>query len=180
MSEDKKDNDVWHQYINAMKVKPLAKTSKHKTAVPSPNKVIIRKNLVTPDEIKSYAYMPLPQATTIERSISASQAKRIDQGKLDIDGRLDLHGLTKLLAMEKFINYINDAYAKGKRMLLVITGKGKNSESGQGKLKQALLEWVNLPLVANKILRCTPAKQQHGGAGAFYIFLRKNNDLANR
>jgi DNA-nicking Smr family endonuclease len=180
MSEDKKDNDVWHQYINSMKVMPLAKTSKHKNAAPSPKKITVKKNLVTVDELASYAYMPMPQAKTIERSISATQAKRIDQGKLPIDGRLDLHGLTQLLAMEKFINYINDAYTKGKRMLLVITGKGKNSESGQGKLKQALLEWVNSPLVASKILRCTPAKQQHGGTGAFYIFLRRNNELANR
>jgi DNA-nicking Smr family endonuclease len=89
---------------------------------------------------------------------------------------LDLHGSREKEAFEQLQNFIITNYNQGKRCLLVITGKGKNSEvwwESKGVLRQALPNWLNNPEIRPYILAVANAKQEDGGSGAFYCLLKR-------
>jgi DNA-nicking Smr family endonuclease len=71
------------------------------------------------------------------------------------------------------------AHSRGLRLILIITGKGKNSEDNdviprrKGILKAAVPNWLAMEPLSSKILQTTNAHVKHGGGGAFYIYLRK-------
>ena len=105
--------------------------------------------------------------------------KKLVKGKMEIEGTIDLHGLTADQAKVKLITFINHSYSLGKRLIIVITGKGKHKGFDEfqrpisGVLRQNLPEWLSGPSVSNKVLQVTQAQPKHGGAGAFYVYLRR-------
>ena len=105
--------------------------------------------------------------------------KKLVKGKMEIEGTIDLHGLTADQAKIKLITFINHSYSLGKRLIIVITGKGKHKGFDEfqrpinGVLRQNLPEWLSGPSVSNKVLQVTQAQPRHGGAGAFYVYLRR-------
>ncbi len=181
MAEDSQNEAEWLQYTKG--VKPLAKGKKH-VAMPQHKPIIVNPPQISRAEAqtlnKATIWQEQPSAISSSEGIAAAQARKMDKGQIPLDAVLDLHGLPLVEALENFINFINSAYMRHQRMLLVITGKGKSSESGQGKIRQALPQWINLPQLAGKILRYNHATAQHGGSGAFYILLRKNHALATK
>ena len=105
--------------------------------------------------------------------------KKLVKGKMEIEGTIDLHGLTADQAKIKLITFINHSYSLGKRLIIVITGKGKHKGFDEfqrpinGVLRQNLPEWLSGPSVTNKVLQVTQAQPKHEGAGAFYVYLRR-------
>ena len=95
---------------------------------------------------------------------------------------LDLHGYTLDEANKTIENFINKAFSENINKLIIVTGKGLHSENEKdpyvskdlGILKYSVPEFitknVNLMKMINEI---TDAKIEDGGAGAFYIFLKK-------
>jgi len=105
---------------------------------------------------------------------------RLRKGKIKPDARLDLHGLTAAQAHSELTAFIHRSHAAGKRLALVITGKGNSTyeEEGimptrQGILRHSLPHWLNRPDLKPKILQITPAHAKHGGGGAYYVYLRR-------
>lgn len=104
---------------------------------------------------------------------------RMTRGKLLPEARIDLHGLTVAEAHPRLIRFILDAHAAGKRLVLVITGKGSGrAERGanpvfRGVLKHQVPQWLNLPPLGPHVLQVTEAHIRHGGAGAYYVYLRR-------
>lgn len=86
---------------------------------------------------------------------------------------LSLHGLTRDQAYKTLEAFIDASYAMQRRMVLVITGKGIKSKPADVKLRDELPSWLNRDHIKNKIIRFTSAIQKHGGAGAFYILLKR-------
>ncbi len=98
---------------------------------------------------------------------------------------MDFHGLGLLDAEEKFSEIVKNCYNKDQRCILFVTGKGlHNKETNSnnvdtrpilfyGKIRMGLLEWVKKPELAKYILSIEKAKIEHGGDGAFYVFLRR-------
>ena len=94
----------------------------------------------------------------------------------------DLHGYSLDEANVKVKNLIIDAYNNQVRKLIIVTGKGLHSTNEKdpyvskdlGILKNSIPEYIrgenNLMSVINKI---EEANIEDGGAGAFYIFLKK-------
>ncbi len=105
--------------------------------------------------------------------IAHKQAVRIDKGVVEIDATIDLHGMTLQAAYENFKNFIERAYSKNYRLLLVITGKGLKSLEGKGKIKNALIDWTNEISLRSKIVRVSEASRKDGGSGAYYILLKR-------
>jgi DNA-nicking Smr family endonuclease len=91
---------------------------------------------------------------------------------MDIDRRLDLHGMTQDAAHAALDRAIASAWRDGLRMLLVITGKG-SAKDGGGVLRRNLPRWLSVGANAPRVLRIEPARPQHGGNGAFYVLLRR-------
>jgi DNA-nicking Smr family endonuclease len=69
--------------------------------------------------------------------------------------------------------FVKKNYLGGKRCLLIIPGRGKNSPQGRGVLREQLQAWLTRNPLKRVTLAFTSAKPQHGGAGALYILLRK-------
>ena len=95
---------------------------------------------------------------------------------------IDLHGFTLREANEAVEKIINSSYENGISKIIVVTGKGLHSNVEKDPyvskdlsiLKYAVPEFIesNLELM-KKINEIKDAEIKDGGAGAFYIFLKK-------
>lgn len=98
-------------------------------------------------------------------------AERMKRGEMEIDGRLDLHGMTQDTAHAALIGFIARAYDGGRRCLLVITGKGYRE--GTGVLRANVPRWLNQSPCRERILGFSTARPQHGGEGALYVLIKR-------
>jgi DNA-nicking Smr family endonuclease len=105
--------------------------------------------------------------------IDRRTADRFRRGRLEIDGRLDLHGMTQDQAHDALTRFIRHGAAQGRRFVLVITGKG---ERGEGVLRQAVPRWLDDAALRPLILAVTRAQPRHGGQGAYYVLLRRRRE----
>ncbi len=103
------------------------------------------------------------------------QARRLRRGETAIDGRLDLHGMTREEARGALTGFLAAAQGRGWRCVLVITGKGQREPLGERRsvLRAALPRWLDEAPNRERVLRCEAARPRHGGDGAFYVLLRK-------
>lgn len=97
-------------------------------------------------------------------------AERLHRGQMEIDGRIDLHGMTQSEAHDALAAFMDKAEGRGWRCVLVITGKGTR---GGGVLRAAVPRWLNLPPHRARILSFGAARPKDGGEGALYVLLRR-------
>lgn len=95
---------------------------------------------------------------------------KLAKGRLEITGRIDLHGLTQDEAHGLLLSFVRRAYDSGQRYVLVITGKGT---LGEGVLKRAVPKWFSTPPFRSFVGSFEDAARHHGGHGALYVRLRK-------
>ena len=107
--------------------------------------------------------------------IDKRTARRIRRGALPIDARIDLHGLTREEACRRLTRFIAESQAAGRRLVLVVTGKGRRAEDGMaaGVIRREAPLWLARPPNAARVLDTAPAQPRHGGDGALYVYLRK-------
>lgn len=104
---------------------------------------------------------------------------RLKRGKLRPEARIDLHGMTLDRAHPVLTGFILDSYRKGKRLVLVITGKGKQRDEGgpipvrHGVLRHQVPQWLSMPPLSSAVLQVSQAHISHGGGGAYYVYLRR-------
>ncbi len=96
--------------------------------------------------------------------------KNVRRGKLEVDASLDLHGKTQDGARAALKRFLHGAQRRGYRVIVVITGVGRG---GEGVLKRRLPDWLSDPDIAPMISGYAPAHRAHGGAGAFYVFIKR-------
>lgn len=102
--------------------------------------------------------------------------RKVRRGKVDIDGRLDLHGHTQDSAFAALTAFLYAAHGRGAQCVLVVTGKGgrgRVDESAPGILKRRLPEWLAAPGLQPLVSGMAGANRRHGGDGAAYVFLRR-------
>lgn len=105
---------------------------------------------------------------------------KMKRGKLKPEARIDLHGMTLAEAHPELVAFILGSQAVGRRLVLVITGKGKDRDDGGpiptrfGVLRHQVPQWLALPPLSHAILQVTPAHFRHGGHGAYYVYLRRS------
>ncbi|HLB07330.1 MAG TPA: Smr/MutS family protein [Alphaproteobacteria bacterium] len=109
-------------------------------------------------------------------SLDGRSAQRLKRGQYPISARLDLHGMTQREAHSALVSFIEDGAARGRRCVLVITGKGGEAGGrgpGAGVLRRSLPRWLNSPGLRPLVLALSEAQSRHGGAGAYYLLLRR-------
>lgn len=87
--------------------------------------------------------------------------RALKQGKLTIDGELDLHGMNWQSAEEALDEFLNLAKLHHYRVLLIIPGKGH-------VLKSALNYYLRNK---SQVLAFCTAKPKHGGTGSLYTLI---------
>lgn len=150
----------------------------------------IRPEPVQPFRIGAKAAEPSAQhdlADPVETALAASASKadrrlnqRLRRGKLVPEARIDLHGMTLEQAHPALIGFIQSAQARGQRLVLVITGKGRPDEEvgpmprRRGILRNQVPVWLRMAPLGPLVHKVQTAHQRHGGAGAYYIHLRRS------
>ncbi|HWI27419.1 MAG TPA: Smr/MutS family protein [Stellaceae bacterium] len=108
-----------------------------------------------------------PAASGLDRR----SAQRLKRGALPLEGRLDLHGMTREEAHRALQSFLARAQEAGKRCVLVITGKG-GGERG-GVLRAEVPRWLDEGPNRGRVLAKAAAQPRDGGAGALYVLLRR-------
>ena len=99
---------------------------------------------------------------------------------------IDLHGYSLEEANNSIENFIVASYQENINKLIVVTGKGIHSQNEKDPyvskdlsiLKYSVPEFIsNNDNLMKIIYEMKDAKIEDGGAGAFYIFLKKNKSI---
>ena len=104
---------------------------------------------------------------------------RMTRGKLKPEARIDLHGMTLEQAHPALIGFVMRSFGEGKRLVLVITGKGKTKRDDgpipvrRGVLKHQVPQWLQMAPLRSVVLQVREAHLKHGGSGAYYVYLRR-------
>lgn len=136
------------------------------TAIPRP---------MTIDRAKGPAEALADQPVRMDRNAHRTMIK----GKRTPEARIDLHGMTLAGAHPELIRFVQGAHARGLRLILVITGKGKRREdhgpipARMGVLRHQVPHWLATPPLAKLVLQVASAHLKHGGEGAYYVYLRR-------
>ncbi|WP_113911680.1 Smr/MutS family protein [Roseovarius dicentrarchi] len=129
------------------------------------------------------AHDVLPGLTDRMRALPVTMDRKaygkLKKGKLAPEARIDLHGMTVDRAHGALSGFIFRAHSQGKRLVLVITGKGRRSDDGgpmpvrQGVLRHNVPHWLSIPPLSGLVMQVTNAHNRHGGGGAYYVYLRR-------
>lgn len=105
--------------------------------------------------------------------------KQMSRGKLRPEARLDLHGMTLAQAGPELTRFVLSCHAQGLRLVLVITGKGSRAgdegplPTRPGALRHQVPHWLHSAPLGAVVQQVAPAHLRHGGAGAYYVYLRR-------
>lgn len=105
--------------------------------------------------------------------LDKATAKRLRRGQVQIEGRIDLHGMVQDEARPALERFIESAWREGKREVLVITGKGTRADGSIGVLRQAVPRWLNEAPNRLRITAFTHAAAKDGGEGALYVRIKR-------
>jgi DNA-nicking Smr family endonuclease len=106
--------------------------------------------------------------------VSVAVLRALRRGEPRPEARLDLHGRTRDEALRAAERFLQLARADGRRAVLVIHGRGQNSEAGEAVLRPALQAWLVSPAATRAgVMAFAPASPRDGGAGATLILLRR-------
>lgn len=103
--------------------------------------------------------------------LSNNRLRQVKRGVVAVDYQLDLHGLNREEALSALPIFLQSASRKGQKAVLVITGKGKNSED-EPVLNQAVASWLR-DAGRELVVEYAPAPREMGGSGAYVVFLRQ-------
>jgi DNA-nicking Smr family endonuclease len=120
--------------------------------------------------------------------IDGNTAERLRRGLLKPQAKLDLHGMSERDAHRALITFVRAARLRKFRLLLVVTGKGSaDRQTGnetafdlgldmraRGVLRNLAPRWLREPGLGELVADVREAHRRHGGSGALYVYLRKD------
>ncbi len=117
-------------------------------------------------------------------AVDRRKARRIASGNIEIEARLDLHGLTQTIAHGRLVSFLQSSAAQGLRTVLIITGKGASRQPSAlrggwrededvGVLRRSVPRWLAEAPLRTLVISCQVAAPRHGGEGALYVLLRR-------
>lgn len=98
--------------------------------------------------------------------------RKLRLGHYPIEARLDLHRMTVDEARREVFGFVQDCLRYGIRSVIILHGKGERNPDGVALLKSHLAKW--LPELED-VMAFHSAQRHHGGTGAVYVMIRKND-----
>jgi DNA-nicking Smr family endonuclease len=106
--------------------------------------------------------------------VSARELRRLRSGQRRPEARLDLHGMARDQALDAVERFLRQCRGGGFRAVIVIHGRGLNSEAGAPVLRPALHAWLGGAAGTRAgVMAFAPAPARWGGAGATLVLLRR-------
>jgi DNA-nicking Smr family endonuclease len=175
-----KDVDLFAQAMAG--VAPL-KGRRKPAVVPQPQD---EKQSIVPERSRPEAapdFVAASTGTVVDQPFDRDVDRALSRGKRAPEAKLDLHGMTLVAAERAVARFLAQSSAEGRRVVLIVTGKGLRLEGGRvfgGRIRGEFAGWLeradNRALVAG--LRA--AHPRHGGSGAFYVLLRRRSSASSR
>ena len=109
---------------------------------------------------------------TFDRDID----RALSRGRRMPEAKLDLHGLTLAAAERAVAEFLAESSEQGRRLVLIVTGKGLRLEGGRvfgGRIRAEFPGWLERADNRARVAAVRAAHPRHGGGGAFYILLRR-------
>jgi DNA-nicking Smr family endonuclease len=106
--------------------------------------------------------------------LSPGILKNLREGYFSYQDYVDLHGYSREQAKRIVIDFVRDSFARKCRCVLIVCGRGLNSQDKQPVLKQGLVEWLTHAPLKRLVLAFASARSYDGGSGACYVLLRRN------
>jgi DNA-nicking Smr family endonuclease len=149
--------------------------------LPTPSKPVAAERPPAPPPMRAEAPVSrpakpfAPPLAPIDRRLK----RKLKRGQGEIDGAIDLHGLTQAEAHQALRGFLRHSQAQGARLVIVVTGKGGplDDEAGwpqeRGVLRRLTPHWLREPDLRSIVLGFEEAGRAHGGSGALYVRLRR-------
>lgn len=117
-----------------------------------------------------------PRTEHVAHRFDVQTRDKLSKGRLPLEGRVDLHGMTQEEAYSLLLSFLRRAHDSGIRYVLVITGKGSASR-GDGVLRRSLPSWLKTQPFRHLVSGVDEAARHHGGGGAYYVRLRRRENI---
>jgi DNA-nicking Smr family endonuclease len=118
---------------------------------------------------------PERTSASLGNSLDSSWDRRLRSGSVEPDRVLDLHGLTLDSAWTAIDRGLEQAIARGERIVLLITGHHRPGDPPvqRGKIRAAVHDWLAASRHSGSIAAVRGAHRRHGGGGSLYLILRR-------
>jgi DNA-nicking Smr family endonuclease len=123
---------------------------------------------------------PLQPAAALGRTglgttLDSTWDRRLRSGSVEPDRVLDLHGMNLDTAWSGIDRGLEQAIARGERVVLLITGHHRPGEPPvqRGRIRAAVHDWLAASRHAADIAAVRGAHKRHGGGGSLYLILRR-------
>ena len=118
---------------------------------------------------------PPPRRHAIPNTLDGGWDKRLKSGSVEPDRILDLHGHNLDQAWEAIDRALENAIARGERVVLLITGHERKGEPPveRGRIRAAVNDWLTISRHSSRIAAVRQAHRRHGGGGSLYLILRR-------
>jgi DNA-nicking Smr family endonuclease len=191
---------LWHHVAGS--VAPLKSTRRPQVsrddeaetaapAAPTQKQLVLPTTPAEPSRYRPLPSIPTPRPQKVApppQTFDKKKARRLADGRTEIEARIDLHGLREAEAHSRLRGFLRQAHANGLRAVLVITGKGRANDDdhayapfdlgaenrSRGVLKRNVPRWLAEPDLAVIVVSYTTAHVRHGGEGAIYVHLRRH------
>ncbi|MEQ8404919.1 MAG: Smr/MutS family protein [Oceanicaulis sp.] len=179
------ERDLWRRVAKG--VNPLDSARLKRLDDPSPPKMDAAPR-PAPGPLKSGAAHATPRREPAQKTpADRSTEKKVRRGRVEVEARIDLHGLTSAKARRDLLRFLQRAQGNGVRQVLVITGKGAGARALDrrkfepwepdspplpGVLRRSFAQWMSDPDFASLVSGYAEAHRRHGGSGAFYVMVR--------
>ncbi len=172
------ERELWERLRRT--VKPLGKRPPAKVAGPSGEEPPGKRTPAAPARLPP---TPSPQPAATRSTAGPALApleprtrRRVVRGIVEVDARIDLHGMRQERAFHALVSFLRRAQSHGDRLVLVVTGKGRAGEEGRGVLRESVPAWLARPDLRHLVVGWEEAGRRHGGAGALYVRVRRRRE----
>ncbi len=113
-----------------------------------------------------------PRPVTPLADIDHRTRTKLRRGRLEVDAKLDLHGMRQAEAERALNAFLRRVQGEGGKVAIIVTGKGLSSETG-GVLRRLVPMWLQSPHLRDVVVGFGEAARNHGGEGALYVRIRR-------
>jgi DNA-nicking Smr family endonuclease len=176
--KDESDEELWERVARSAKPLGEGRVAHADRPKKEPQRETAKGEALAPKPAPKALAKPAPPARG--EVLNRQTARALERGRLAVEARLDLHGMRQREAHAALRRFLKSAQGKGKRHVLVITGRGTEPDARRsfyaaderGVLRQAVPHWLEQPDLANLVLSYSEAPRRLGGEGALYVRLR--------
>jgi DNA-nicking Smr family endonuclease len=171
-------------------VAPVDRISRQRIPAPTPIRTCSRRTVPEDEEVRAQLLELIRGESDFEIScsdeyidgaivgLSPKILANLRLGEFSCQDYVDLHGCNRVQARQVVTDFLRASFTNNYRCVLIVSGRGRNSENREPVLKEHLVTWLTRGPLNRLVLAFATARSHDGGAGAFYVLLRRSSTKA--